>query len=102
VTSNIWPQLLRWIGLIAAWSWTLLAGIGGVGLIITLGPWPPTNGWFALFSALSACPLTAWLLKKCANIKYPGWARLVMAVLFIAVGRLSLRLEGRGNLFHAF
>src|SRR5690348_10333306 len=75
--------LLRWLGYIAAWAWALLAGVGGLGLIITLGPWPLTNGWFALFSGLSACPLTAWLLKKCTGIRFPGWARLVAAVLII-------------------
>jgi len=61
--SATWPdrarRLLRGIGLIAAWAWTIVAGIGGLGLIITLGPWPLTNGWFALFSGLSACPVTA-------------------------------------------
>ncbi len=47
---------MRWVGAIAAWAWTIVAGIGGAGLIITLGPWPPTNGWFALFSGLSGLP----------------------------------------------
>jgi len=89
--------LLRWPGLIAAWAWTIIAGIGGVGLIITLGPWPPANGWFALFSGLSACPLTAWLLKKYGHIKFPGWARFIAAVLIIMAGRLTLKLEGRGT-----
>jgi hypothetical protein len=88
--------VVRWIGLIVAWAWTIVAGIGGLGLIITLGPWPPTNGWFALFSGLSACPLTAWLLSKHANIKFPGWARFVVAVLIIMAGRLTLKIEGRG------
>ncbi len=70
--ANRIRQLVRGFGSIAAWGWTLLAGIGGLGLIITMGPWQPTNGWFALFSGLSACPLTAWLLKKCAAIRSPA------------------------------
>jgi len=85
-----------------AWGWTLLAGIGGLGLIITLGPWPSTNGWFALFSGLSACPVTAWLLKKYAGITLPGWARLIAAILFIIAGRLALKIEGRGTFLPDF
>ena len=104
--STTWPerarQLLRWIGLIAAWAWTIVAGIGGLGLIITLGPWPLTNGWFALFSGLSACPVTAWPLKKFANIKFPGWARLLFAILVIMAGRLTLEIEGRGTFLPDF
>src|SRR5689334_5908117 len=104
--STVWPeyarQLIRGLGLIAAWGWTILAGIGGLGLIVTLGPWPPTNGWFALFSGLSACPVTAWLLKKYANIKFPGWARFVVAVLIIMTGRLTLKIEGRGTFLPDF
>ena len=104
--SKIWPdlarQLVRWLGLIAAWAWAIIGGIGGFGLIITLGPWPPTNGWFALFSALSACPLTAWLLNKFAGIQFPGWARLSVAVLFIVAGRLTLVIEGRGAFLTGF
>ncbi len=94
--------VLHWIDLIAAWTWTVVAGIGGLGLIITLGPWPPTNGWFALFSGLSACPLTAWLLKRFAGINFPGWARLVAAVLIIMAGRLALKIEGRGTFLPDF
>jgi hypothetical protein len=90
-------QLVRRLGLIVAWAWTLIAGIGGLGLIITLRPWPPTNGWFALFSGVSASPLTAWLLQKYAGVRFPGWARFVIAVLIIIAGRLTLKLEGRGS-----
>ena len=72
---------------------------GGLGLIITLGPWPPTNGWFALFSGISACPLTAWLLKKYAAITLSGWARFAIALLIIMIGRLVLKIEGRGTFF---
>jgi len=55
-----------------------------------------------LFSGLSACPLTAWLLRKYAGITFPGWARFVVAVLFIVVGRLTLKIEGRGTFLPDF
>ena len=51
-------KLGRTSGCFVAWAWTIVAGGGGLGLIITRGPWPLTNGWFALFSGISACPLT--------------------------------------------
>ena len=95
-------QVVRFLGCIAAWAWTILAGIGGLGLIITLGPWPPTNGWFALFSGLSACPLTAWLLKRYHGINFPGWARFVVALAIIMAGRLALKIEGRGTFLPNF
>ncbi|HEY2567809.1 MAG TPA: hypothetical protein VGI25_00670 [Candidatus Udaeobacter sp.] len=95
-------QLIRVLGSVAAWLWAIVAGIGGLGLIITLGPWPPTNGWFALLSGLSACPATAWLLRKVAAIRFSGWARFVIALLFIVAGRLTLQIEGRGSFLPDF
>src|SRR5437773_7047121 len=65
-------KLGRTSGCFVAWAWTIVAGGGGLGLIITRGPWPLTNGWFALFSGISACPLTAWLLKKYVGISAFG------------------------------
>src|SRR5437773_3380908 len=92
-----WSQKLgRTFSWLAAWTWTIIAGGGGLGLLITRGPWPLTNGWFALFSGISACPLTALLLKKYAGITLSGWARFAIAFLFIVLGRLVLKLEGRG------
>ncbi len=89
-----WSQKLgRTLGWLVAWAWTIIAGGGGLGLLITRGPLPLTNGWFALFSGISACPLTAWLLKKYV----PGWARFAIAFLIIVVGRLVLKIEGRGT-----
>src|SRR2546430_16243889 len=90
-------KLGRIFGWVVAWAWTIIAGGGGLGLIITLGPWPPTNGWFALFSGLSACPLTAWLLKKYAGIPFPRWARFGIGPLILMIGRLTFVLEGRGT-----
>jgi hypothetical protein len=97
-TQRTWGQELgRVIGWLVAWGWTILAGGGGLGLIITRGPLPLTNGWFALFSGISACPLIAWLLKKYAGITLSGWARFAIALSFIVLGRLVLKIEGRGT-----
>jgi hypothetical protein len=95
-------SLLHWLGFIASWCWTIVAGMGGLGLLITLGPWPPTNGWFALFSGLSACPLTTLLLRRYAGINFPGWSRLVVALIIIMAGRLTLQIEGRGTFLPGF
>ncbi len=96
--QRTWLQKLgRALGWLAAWAWTIIAGSGGLGLLITLGPLPLTNGWFALFSGISACPLTAWLLKKYASITLSGWVRFGIAFLIIVLGRLVLRMEGRGD-----
>ncbi len=89
-------QLFRFLGGLTAWFWTILAGGGGLGLIITRGPLPLTNGWFALFSGISGCPLTAWLLKKYYGLMLTGWARFSIAFVFIVIGRLVLKIEGRG------
>ena len=61
---------------IAGWAWAALAGGGGLWLLWTRGPWPPTNGWFALFSGLAAWPLTATTLRALAGIKVSGLAQL--------------------------
>jgi len=96
------PQLVRILGWVVAWGWALLTIIGGLGLIITLGPWPPTNGWFALFSGLAACPMTAWGLRRYCGINFPGWARFVIAFAIILLGRLALTIEGRDTFLPNF
>ena len=75
---------VRIFGWLAAWVWTFVAGIGGLGLLITQGPLPVTNGWFALFSGISVCPLTAWLVKRKAGITLSGWTRFAIAFLYRA------------------
>ena len=93
-----WRQkLAEALGWVAAWAWTIIAGVGGLGLIIPRGPLPLTNGWFALFSAVAACPLTAWVLKKNADLRVSGWARFAAAFFIIVIGRLVLKIEGRGD-----
>jgi hypothetical protein len=95
-------QALQILGWLVAWGWALLTIIGGVGLIITLGPWPLTNGWFALFSGLAACPATAWALGRYRGINFPGWARFVVAFAIILLGRFTLKIEGRGSFMPDF
>ena len=93
-------QVARVLGWLIAWAWTLLAGGGGLVLLIQKGPWPLTNGWFALCSGISACPLTAWLLKRTAGFEASGSLRLGAAVFFFVAGRIALALEGRPFLPH--
>jgi hypothetical protein len=80
------------LGWLSAWAWTIVAGGGGFGLLVIQGPWKLTHGWFALFSGVSACPLTATMLRKYAGITVSGWARIAAAVLFIVAGRIALKL----------
>jgi len=94
--------ILRLLGWIVAWTWALLTIFTGLELITTLGPWPPNNGWFILFSGLSACPLTAWFLRHYRGINFPPWARLVVAFLFVVAGRLALMVEGRAGFLPHF
>jgi hypothetical protein len=100
------PHLIRpflcILGWMVAWGWALLTIIGGLGLIITLGPWPPTNGWFALFSGWAACPMTGWRLRRHFDINFPGWARFVVASAIILLSRLALTIEGRGTFLPNF
>ena len=72
------------------WAWALLAGVGGLVLLIHQGPLPITNGWFAFLSGIAACPLTAWLLKRYAKVSVPIYAQLVIALLIIIAGRVAV------------
>lgn len=87
--SEAWGATLGWI---AGWVWAIAAGGGGLWLLWTKGPWPLTNGWFALASGVAACPLTTWLLKKYAGMAIPGWVRVVVAVLFFVAGKIALKI----------
>lgn len=80
------------IALLVAWGWALLAGVGGFVLLIHEGPWPITNGWFAMFSGLAACPLSGWLLQKYARIRVPLAAQLALALLIMIAGRIAVVL----------
>jgi hypothetical protein len=83
-------RILAWLAVIAGWAWFLIAGGGGFGILLLRGPWPPTNGWFALMSGLAACPLLARLLRNSARLQVPGWQQFGAAVLFVSLGRMAL------------
>ena len=78
------------LGWIAGWAWTFIAGGGGLWVLVTRGPWSPTNGWFALLSGLAACPLVGWSLKKYARTSLSGWLQFAVAGLFFVGGRVAL------------
>ena len=82
--------LIRTLGWLAAWAWTIVAAGGGLWLLWTKGPWPLTNGWFALLSGVSVCPATAWLLEKFAGVTVSGYVRLAAAIFFFVTGRIAL------------
>jgi hypothetical protein len=75
---------------IVAWAWTLLAGVGGLVLLIHEGPLPITNGWFALFSGFAACPLSPWLLKRYAGVTISGRLQFAAALLIFLAGRAAV------------
>src|ERR1700722_16703736 len=81
------------LGWIVAWAWTIVAGGGGVWLLWTKGPWPLTNGWFALLSGISACPATGWLLKKYAGVPVPGYVQFAAAAFFFVAGKVALAVS---------
>jgi hypothetical protein len=90
-TKTITPRKRgKTIGWVAAWVWTTMAGGGGLMLLLEKGPLPLTNGWFALLSGISACPLTGSLLKKHAGITVSGRVQFAAAVAFFIAGRLAL------------
>jgi hypothetical protein len=77
---------------IVAWVWALFAGVGGFALLIKQGPWPITNGWFAMFSGIAACPLTASALKRYFGIQVSGWAQFAVSFFIILCGRIAVVL----------
>jgi len=80
------------LGWIVAWTWTMAAAGGGLWLLWTKGPWPLTNGWYALLSGISACPATAWLLKKYSGVAVSGHVRLAAAAFFFVAGKIALAI----------
>ena len=78
------------IGGIAAWVWTIVAAGGGLWLLWTKGPWPLTNGWFALLSGVAACPVTGWFFKKYVGVTVSGHVRVAAAALFFVAGKIAL------------
>ena len=73
-----------------AWAWFFLAGIGGLILLIHQGPLPITNGWFAMFSGIAACPLTASLLTNYAGVTVSGRLQFAVSLLIMVAGRIAV------------
>ena len=78
------------VAAISAWAWFFVAGIGGLVLLIHQGPWPITNGWFALFSGIAICPLLALLLKKYSGVAVSTHLQFLAALLILIAGRISV------------
>ena len=78
------------IARISAWAWFFIAGIGGLVLLIHQGPLPITNGWFAMFSGIAACPLLALLLKKYSDLAVSTHVQFFAALLILIAGRISV------------
>lgn len=78
------------IAWLVAWGWALIAGVGGFMLLVHEGPLPITNGWFAMFSGIGACPLTARLLKRYAHVAVPGYVQFAVALLIFIAGRVAV------------
>jgi hypothetical protein len=76
--------------LVAGWAWFFVAGIGGLALLLHQGPWPITNGWFAMFSGIAACPLLAWLLKRYSGVGVSAHVQFLAALLILITGRISV------------
>ena len=83
-------KTLSVIAWLVAWGWALIAGVGGFFLLLHQGPLPITNGWFAMFSGIAACPLTARFLKRYAGVIVPGYIQLVVALLIFVAGRVAV------------
>ena len=79
------------LGMIAAWAWTVLAAGGGAMLLMEKGPWPLTNGWFALLSGIAACPLTAWLAERAFGKRPSGRERFAAAAVIWLAGQIARR-----------
>jgi hypothetical protein len=78
------------LGWIMAWAWAIVAGGGGLLLLLEKGPLPLTNGWFALLSGIAACPLTAWVFKRLTGVTVSGWLRFSAAAVVFIAGRIAL------------
>jgi hypothetical protein len=90
--KSILPILGLVVARTVAWIWTLIAGVGGLALLIHRGPLPITNGWFAMLSGIAACPLTASLLKKYAGVTVPGGVQFAVSLLIMVAGRIAVVL----------
>ena len=69
------------VAAILAWTWALVAGVGGLALLIRQGP---------TFSGVAACPLTAQLLKKHAGVTVPWMVQAAAALLIFIARRVAV------------
>lgn len=85
-------KTLSFIAWLVAWAWALIAGVGGLVLLVHQGPLPITNGWFAMFSGIAICPLTARFLKRCTGVVVPAHIQFAVALLIFMAGRVAVVL----------
>src|SRR5437879_5432377 len=78
------------IAKIAGWAWAVVAGFGGLVLLIHQGPLPITNGWFAFLSGVASCPLTGSLVKRHTRFAISIYAQLALALLIFIAGRMAV------------
>jgi hypothetical protein len=72
------------------WVWAVIAGFGGLALLIHQGPLPITNGWFALLSGVASCPMTGSLVKRHTRFAVSIYAQLALALLIFLAGRVAV------------
>ena len=72
------------------WVWAVIAGLGGLVLLIHEGPLPITNGWFAFLSGFASCPLTGSLVKRHTRFAVSIYAQLALALLIFIAGRAAV------------
>src|SRR5947208_10172888 len=94
MSANSLAKPLRFLAVAAAWFWTLLAGGGGLLLLLRLGPWPLTNGWFAMFSGIAACPLLPALLRRALRVEVRWPVLLAIAATIMIAGRITVAVQG--------
>jgi hypothetical protein len=80
----------RVLGWILVWAWAIIAGGGGFLLLWQKGPLPLSNGWFAMFSGIAICPLTAKILRRLARITVSTRTQILAAAFFFVAGRIAL------------
>jgi len=90
LVAEVLEIVLSVIAWLVAWGWALIAGVGGFLLLVHQGPLPITNGWFAMFSGIAACPLTTKLLKRYARVVVPGYIQFAVALLIFIAGRVAV------------
>ena|SRR5690349_8252696 len=74
------------------WAWAIVAGLGGLVLLIHQGPLPITNGWFAFLSGVASCPLTGSLVKRHTRLAMSIYVQLTLALLIFIAGRVAVVL----------